>query len=385
MRLPGRGDPPLVHFALVAGITSLGLMVVFAAGMVRELNAPGYGGLSLGVDFSVFWGAARLGLAGDWAAAFDPARLAEASAVPPTAAAKMVWTYPPHFHLLVAPLGALPFTAAWALFGALSVGALALAARGPARALPGAWVLLLASPATVLCLALGQNSVLLTALLIGALEAMRAGRPVLAGILIGALTMKPQLCPLLPVALAAGGRWRVLLAAAGAVAAVIGLTALVPGIGYWRGFVDALGAASGYLADGRYPEHLMITWYRAFSAAGVPREGALLMQAGISLLAAVALAWLWHRRGSNDLKAAGLLLAVPLATPYALYYDLVIPAAGVLYMARAGQVRGFARHLALLIWAAPVIGLCLLGGPGFAFSAPLLTLAFLACLRAART
>ncbi len=385
MILPRRSDPPLVQLSRVVVLVGAALMLVLAVSFVSELNREGFGGLSINTDFSVFWGAARLGLGGDWEGAFDLAKLAGARVLPPEDEARtMIWTYPPLFHLLVAPFGALPFSAAWLAFASLTWAAFAWAVRGPARAVPGAvpgaWGLVVASPAVLLCFLLGQNTLLMAAILIGAMEAVRRREVVLAGVLIGLVTMKPQLGLLLPFVLLAGRHWGAFIAAGVATVVLVALTCLFPGIGYWEAFLAALGEAAGYFTEGRYPEHIMITWYRVFALAGVPRETAVLMQTGVSVAVVAALCLAWWRAGSFDAKVAAFFLAIPLATPYAHYYELVLPVVGTLYLARAGLATGWVRYLVALVWLAPVFGFLLLEDPGFAFSAPLVTAAFLVCV-----
>ena len=87
--------------------------------------------------------------------------------------------------------------------------------RSPRRKLPEAWAAAralvapfhprwvwpaIAFPPVFLCLMQGQTGLLAAALLGGGLLALRP-RPVLAGVLFGLLTVKPQLGLLLPFAL----------------------------------------------------------------------------------------------------------------------------------------------------------------------------------------
>ncbi len=74
-------------------------------------------------------------------------------------------------------------------------------------------VALLLSPAAVLCVISGQSS-LITAAMLVTIFAWLDRRPVAAGILIGLLTLKPQLGVLFPIMLIASGRWRVFASAA---------------------------------------------------------------------------------------------------------------------------------------------------------------------------
>ena len=75
------------------------------------------------------------------------------------------------------------------------------------------WLLLaLAFPAVFVNIGHGHNG-FLTAALIGAGLLMLDRRPILAGILFGLMAYKPQFGVLIPLVLAATGRWRAFLAA----------------------------------------------------------------------------------------------------------------------------------------------------------------------------
>ena len=67
--------------AVLASLIVLWL-VVYAAAVVFVMNAGDFPGSAHMSDFSVFWGAARLGLQGEAAAAFDIVRLNETMDIP---------------------------------------------------------------------------------------------------------------------------------------------------------------------------------------------------------------------------------------------------------------------------------------------------------------
>jgi hypothetical protein len=71
---------------------------------------------------------------------------------------------------------------------------------------------ILLSPAAVFCLISGQSSFVTAAMLL-TIFACLDRKPVLAGVLLGLLTLKPHLGLLFPVMLAVSGRWRVFLVA----------------------------------------------------------------------------------------------------------------------------------------------------------------------------
>jgi len=76
-----------------------------------------------------------------------------------------------------------------------------------------------------------------------------------------------------------------------------------------------------------------------------------------TLGAAAAVALLWRSAAAFELKAAGLLIATVIATPYVLDYDLVVLAPAIAFLATYGLRRGFAAYEAsmlALLWVLPL-------------------------------
>lgn len=308
-------------------------------------------------DFVAFWAAARLALAGEALAAFDPAALLAASNLAGGGPTNLRWLYPPGFLALVMPFGALPFWAAWCVFSLLSALALALAARVPAAPLPGGWRFLVASPMLLMgALPIGQVSALWTAALIAALWAMRRGRPPMAGLWIALLTLKPQLGLLIPVALAAERRWRILGWATALTAALVLASTLAFGAAYWPHFLAALVEITRHFEDGGVPVRRVVSAYGFARQLGLGHDAALWAQAPVTAFLAGAVAWTWRRTAVGaDLKAALLCAAIPLATPYAFYYEMAITVAAAMFLFRDGFGRRPPGALWLfVVWLGPV-------------------------------
>ena len=136
------------------------------------------------------------------------------------------WSYPPVTMLAAIPFGSMPYLAALAAFMLAGLGAFLAAVRWRT----GDWRFALAlavSPAAIICVNSGQFSFALTAILICAF-ALLDRRPVLAGVLIGLLAVKPHLALFLPVLLAFSGRWRAFAAAGVTTLALAGAAAAAP-------------------------------------------------------------------------------------------------------------------------------------------------------------
>ena len=102
------------------------------------------------------------------------------------------------------------------------------------------WLLALAFPAVFVNLGHGHNG-FLTAALFGFALVQPRPRPIVAGILFGLLAYKPQFGLMIPLVLAATGRWRTMLAAAATVAALALAATLAFGIETWRAFFASAG------------------------------------------------------------------------------------------------------------------------------------------------
>lgn len=314
-------------------------------------------------DFLAFWGAARLALAGEALAAFDHWTLLEASGYTAEDRPKnLLWLYPPGYLALIAPLGALPFWAAWCAFIAVSWTALGLAARAPAAPLPGGWRLVVASPVMLMgVLQIGQTSALWTAGLIAALWSLQRGRPAVAGLCLALLTLKPQLGLLIPFALLAAGHWRAIGWGIAFTLPLVIAPTLLFGAAYWPLFAEALGESAGRLAAGTLPIERLVSVYGFLRAIGAGHELALPAQWAATGLLALATTWAWSRRALGpDLKAALLCAAIPLATPYAFYYEMTLTIAAGMFLYRDGFGRDPAGAAWLfLVWFGPIPGVYL--------------------------
>lgn len=344
-------------------------------------------------DLSVFWAAAKLALAGAPARAFDLHALTAARHLAPDLPPfdlRMSWTYPPQFLVLVLPLGLMPYATAWLVWAVAGVAAFWLAMRRLVGD-PSIVAVTCASPAVLMCAIQGQNSLIVGALLAGLMVTLRSGRATAAGVLLGALTIKPQFGPLLPLALAAARAWRAIGVAVAVTAAIVALTLAWAGPGYWVAFLHALSLTAERMAAAWLPRHLMISWYAFALAAGSSQHAALALQLAVMALLAGAVGWAWlGARVPLELKGAVLAVAVPLFSPYVYFYDLVLPLIGVALVLAGGYVRRTRPGNALgvtagLVWAAPTLGhFAREAGMAYAFSLltpPILTAFLVLVLR----
>jgi alpha-1,2-mannosyltransferase len=351
-----------VYPFLLIGSFAVGIVLLIAT--AHGLND--YDGRPLGTDFSSFYSAGKLALAGgnpfDQRALYLAERALFGNATPYYA-----FSYPPIFLLLLAPLALLPYPAAliaWqASTFALYLAAMTILCRRFCSGLGASNTLILvlatAFPAVFVNLTHGQNGFLTTGLLTLGL-ALLAERPLLAGLCFGSLALKPQLGLLLPFALAAGGRWKSFLAAAITVVALILISATLFGIDNWQAFLStAQFSRRAILEQDGVGYEKMISVFAGLRLWHAP----LILAYGLQALASVALVILtirlWRGTGSLRLKAAMLPLAALLATPFALDYDLMLLAPALALVGAEGRARGFRPFelsLLTLLWALPLFG-----------------------------
>ncbi len=219
-------------------------------------------------------------------------------------------------------------------------------------------VLALAFPAVFVNLGHGHNG-FLTAALIGAALVQLDRRPLLAGLLLGLIAYKPQFGILFPLVLAATGRWRTFAAAAATVAALALITTFVFGASVWDAFLASMHfTRTVVLEAGETGWHKIQSVFSLVRMWGGPVALAYAVQSAVTLMLAAALVWLWRTQVDFSLKAAALIIAAILATPYSLDYDMTVLAPAIAFLAVNGLRHGFAPYektaLAIL-WIAPLV------------------------------
>lgn len=331
-------------------------------------------------DYLNVYAAGKLVQAGTPSLAYDWAvhRAAEVAAMGRDFGGYFGWHYPPLFLFAAAVLALMPYVPGLVAWAGATLVAYALTVRAILGDRVGA-LAALAFPATLWCFATGQNGFLTASLFGGALLALPT-RPVLAGVLIGLLTYKPQFGLLVPIALVAGGHWRALAAATIATLALnaAALAAFGPGsfLAFWHSLADTNQAV---FAEARANLDKMQSVYGLLHGFGAPPALAWAAQGIVTALAAVATAFAWRNPGlSYRLKAASLLALALIATPYAYVYDAPLLMAAIAFPLAQWIERGFdrAQVAALLLASVLVLAFPLLGKPT-GFLATVLILALL--------
>jgi hypothetical protein len=196
----------------------------------------------------------------------------------------------------------------------------------------------------------------LAILFVGALRALPA-RPVLAGILAGMLTIKPQLGLLLPLLMLATGAWRAIRTAIVTTVVMVALSIAAFGTAPWHTYLTETMPFQWQfieLMNGFY-RFQMITPYTALYFLGVPQQGALAMQLAISLVIVLITIRVARSGAPWPLKCAVVAFGSVLMVPYVLAYDLAAPYAALIWhLIDDRPAEDSARvMLAGILWALP--------------------------------
>jgi hypothetical protein len=333
------------------------LLAFFLGRYAASLEAKGHPLLS---DFTIVWVTAHLGWSDHPEAAYDNATQQQAFAAlsePQDQGRFGLWLYPPVFYLAVLPLAFLPYWLAFLVYSLTTLSFYVAALRRWIKHREALWVLA-AFPGLWINGVLGQNGFLTAGLAAAALLALPR-RPVLSGVLIGCLCIKPQLGLLFPVALIAIGAWRTIVAAALTVAGLLLAAFFVFGVATYDAWLHSFANARTFLQTaGPAMWGNMPTFFSFARLLGAPVSVAYALQAVVAL-AAVATVWvIWRRNPSWMLRSAALVAATFLITPYVFNYDLTWLALALAALVRLGSQEGWLsgeREVLVGVWLLPLL------------------------------
>ena len=326
--------------------------VIMSRGIVSREGKP------IGVDFQVNWAASEMALRGQASAVYDVKHfhaVEEGGVGQQTFVAPMI--YPPTFIVIVLPTALLPYLWALSVWMTLTFAGYLLVLRKiiprtetlwPALAFPGAFANLMN----------GQNGLLAFSLLGGALLTLESS-PILGGAFFGLLSYKPPMGVLVPIVLAVSGRWRAFFAAVITAIALAGVSFAMFGVETWRAFFDSLAFTRHLIIEsGEVQFYTMQTVFAGVRLLGGGIPVAYLVQITTATVAAAIIIWVWVQNTRFELKAAALAAAIPLGSPYILYYDLVVLALPIAWLALEGRRSGFLpfeKSLLVLAWVLPLL------------------------------
>jgi len=319
-------------------------VVIFAGGIWgRSWLFDANGALAF-LDFVWIWLAATFALVGDATTVYDHVAFAAAQ-VPYVELSRKGFpyyhfVYPPTLLLFIAPLGLLPYVAAFTIW-MLSTALLYLYAIY--RIVPRAVVFLLALLPLPFAqnLFLGQTGFLLAGLL-GLALGLMARRPYLAGMCLGLLTYKPQFGLIFPIVLLVTWQWRVIVGAAVTVAMLFFAVSAFYGMAAWDGYLRTLrGTNVGTFMSDENLNAIIQTAFGVMHWAGASLGTKWTVYVVVSLLTTTLVCVICRRPVSDSLKAAALGIGALTVTPYMLAYDLTALAVPVAFLTQEGLASGF--------------------------------------------
>jgi alpha-1,2-mannosyltransferase len=339
--------------ALAFGIAVAGVEIGWLITAPLPYDAFGY---MIGRDFVATWAGAKAALTGDPGQYFGyEAYNALLRGLFGENYPSHIWSYPPHLLLFTWPLAFLPYMAAYVLYCALGLILYVAVVTDGERRLDHIALLALA-PAVTLNIWTGQNGFLTTVLLIGGLIQLDR-RPVLAGVLFGLLSIKPQLGFLLPVMLVLTGRWRVIAAAAATIVVLAALTSLAFGTKVWTDYLYlAMPTQSRAITEGSgFFVANMPTAFMNMRLIGMLPAITYALQAAISAATLAATVWVFWRPRDPVLSMAFFVSATFLFTPYAFNYDMVAFGWVMIRLMERSDNGRWDYALLLAVWALPFV------------------------------
>jgi alpha-1,2-mannosyltransferase len=272
-------------------------------------------------------------------------------------AAIYTWNYPPYFLVVAGLLAGLPYLVAFFLWQFATLPIYLASIRG---VLTGPNVLLAAAafPAVYVNFGHGQTGFIAAGLLAGGLV-MLDRRPILSGVLFALLAFKPQYGLLIPLALAAGGRWKAVASAAATLAAMTLATLAAYGPDAWTAFRDSLPYSRMYgleYSNTGYPK--MQSLFAAVRMVGGPVPLAYALHGALLVAVTACVIGVWRSAADHRLKSAALMTGAMLATPYCFDYDMVMLGPAIACLVAYGLERGFLpweKSLLALAFVAPII------------------------------
>jgi hypothetical protein len=252
------------------------------------------------------------------------------------------WSYPPHMLLLVWPFGLLSYLWALAAWSFLTMGVYLWASTTGRQDKHILLLALLLAPATFANFSGGQNGFLTGALLICGLRLL-GHKPILAGLLFGILTVKPQLGLLLPFALLASRQWTAILSATVTTVSLVGLSIVFFGWEAWQAYIEQIIPHQAMIMNERHGVFLAMM-PSAYMGLRLLEVEPLLRSALHGIFVVIALAgvvWAFARSEDAELKFGVLAVGTFLASPYGFNYDMTTVSLAVVLVALRGLRHGF--------------------------------------------
>lgn len=300
-------------------------------------------------DFATIWAAANRVLEGQALLVYDHAAhdlyYAQLLGQPPENT--LAFGYPPSALVLFWPLGTLPYGTAMATFIALSLVAWIISLNAITRDKALAIAMSLAFGGATQTIVLGQSGFVTAALLTAGLLSLRE-RPVVGGLMLGLLALKPHLAFAAWLLMLLTRNWTALGTAVTLQLLLAGLATLAFGWDIWPTYFHAATALTESVAARSHEViQFMMQSSLALALHWTEPEPALAIHVLIGVIALAGFLFVIMRDVRHQTKAAATIALTMLLTPYSFLYDatMLIAAAGLLL---AGERRSGETSLVLV-------------------------------------
>lgn len=329
-----------------ARLTRLLLMLPLAtlipiARMIESQLWPNSDGVTptktfIGYDFVNIWTGSRLAADGNIATIYDfPAYNAFIHNAFGHKLDELVFSYMPNGLVLLLPFGQFDYAVSLALWTILGTAALIAAVlfRIPRWNDWPTVAIVLIAPIVWMNWGYGQMGLVYAAIFVAALRFLPT-KPILAGALIGLLTIKPQLGIILPFALLALGQWRTFASATASTFPLVASSVAIFGTEAWQLYyanIHPLQSALMLNTESAFAFH-NVSMFFGLRLIGVSETIALIIH-GACAIAVLSTTVLSCRSDRLDwpLKALIIATASVMVSPYVLACDLTIPTAALLW------------------------------------------------------
>lgn len=234
----------------------------------------------------------------------------------------MLWSYPPFFNLVVAPLSVLPIALSYFCFMVVTLGFYVWVLR----ALAGSsfyTILVLFLPLVLLILRSGQNS-FLTGGLIGLTCLLALRRSRWSGVPLGLMAIKPHLALGVGIWSLLDRRWAMAAQSFVVIGIFAGLATWLLGTDIWATALAGIAETADALRAGRFPLYRMNSLYAFGLTFGLGHAAALALHIAGVVVAVGALVLLsFAKLQPRAFMGAGVVVSA-LISPYNYDYDLAM-------------------------------------------------------------
>lgn len=307
----------------------IGWLTVLGLGVAR-VAIPDRLGPDLQPDFLHFYTIGDLARTGDTAALYDgPAQYARQIALVPASDNGLTYrpVYSPLVALAFAPVTRLPWVAAWALWGLLTLALYLWTLRAVHGRLGDIWPYVLAFPPIWELVAAGQTGILPFLGFAWAGVALERNRPLLAGLAFSLLALKPHHAILLAVVLVLAQEWRIIAGAVLGGAIHLAASVALVGRSVTLAYVQTVISVARTAGDAE-PKPFLQHSIRVLTSQ-LPGHAGQIAYLVLSGIVVVAVWHVWRQVPDWRIRMAVAVIGAALGNPHFFVYDaivLVLPA-----------------------------------------------------------